>query len=132
MFPIDFYIKGPPVSHQTKNKERLRNWKQRVKNAATKYLPANFEITFENLTIEITFFYEGHSPDVDNVIKPIQDALIGLIYEDDSQFTDTHSRKRALSGSYTIDYTPALADGFGCGQEFVYVKINISSNLEVL
>jgi Holliday junction resolvase RusA-like endonuclease len=33
------------------------------------------------------YIYEGTAADVDNIIKPIQDALKGLAYEDDEQVT---------------------------------------------
>ena len=38
--------------------------------------------------IAITHFYGGASMDVDNIPKPVLDALEGLVYVDDEQLTD--------------------------------------------
>lgn len=62
--------------------------------------------------------------DVDNIIKPIQDALIGLAYIDDTQVTDVLVRKRNLAGEFRIEnMTPTLADGFSRGCEFLYIVV---------
>ena len=42
----------------------------------------------------ITYFHEGSPLDVDNIPKPILDALKGLVYADDSQVSDLLCRKR--------------------------------------
>jgi hypothetical protein len=33
--------------------------------------------------LQITYFYDSVLINVDNIVKPIQDALIGLVYVDD-------------------------------------------------
>ena len=47
--------------------------------------------------VTITCFYRNRQFDLDNILKPILDAINGLIYEDDKQITDLHSHKRVLS-----------------------------------
>ena len=42
----------------------------------------------------ITYFFENVDLDLDNIPKPILDALKGLVYNDDSQITDLICRKR--------------------------------------
>ena len=46
--------------------------------------------------LQITYFYDSVIMDVDNIVKPIQDAIIGLAYIDDDQVTDFFVRKRNL------------------------------------
>ena len=82
--------------------------------------------------LKITYFYDGVSADVDNIVKPIQDALVGLIYADDDQVTDVLCRKRNLNGNFTIPLSPVLAEGFTRGNEFLYVKIEPPPNQEEL
>lgn len=71
--------------------------------------------------------------DVDNIVKPIQDALIGLAYVDDTQVTDVLVRKRNLSGNFRIEnMTPILAEGFSRGNEFLHIVVINSPDPEVL
>ncbi len=74
MLPLEFTIKGPPVSVQTRNKQRLQSWKQNVRASAIAALPAG-SVPFQGqVALVITYYYDGGSPDVDNIIKPIHDA----------------------------------------------------------
>ena len=57
----------------------------------------------------ITYFYEGVALDVDNIPKPILDALKGLVYSDDTEVADLLCRKRDLNGDLRIQDPPALA-----------------------
>ena len=64
------------------------------------------------------------------MIKPIQDALCGLVYEDDNQLTDTHGHLRDLDNVYRVRrMSPALAAGFVSGGPFVHVKIELPPDL---
>jgi crossover junction endodeoxyribonuclease RusA len=131
MVPFDFVIEGPPVSHQTRNKARLRAWKQAVRTAAEQYWPAGDLPSNQDLSIVVTNFYELAAPDVDNIVKPIQDALNGLVYTDDSQITDCHTRKRKITGSFKVKgLSRALADGFVMNKDFVHVKIVLPGSFE--
>jgi hypothetical protein len=60
-----------------------------------------------------TYFFGGASLDVDNMAKPILDALKGLVYSDDSQVTDLLCRKRDLKGDLRIQNpSPVLLASF--------------------
>jgi hypothetical protein len=62
--------------------------------------------------------------DNDNMVKPIQDALIGLVYVDDNQITDTRVRKTDLNGAFRVrGMSAVLAEGFCKGTEFLHIKI---------
>ena len=68
--------------------------------------------------------------DVDNIVKPIQDSLEGLIYINDSQVVEVRSLKRNLSGSFNIqDVTPILANALTSGREFVFLRIDTAEDL---
>ncbi|MEO1653082.1 MAG: RusA family crossover junction endodeoxyribonuclease [Bacteroidota bacterium] len=124
MLPFEFIIEGPPVSVQTKRRQRLQRWKQAVNQAARRYWPPDKAALRIALEIKITYFYEGHTPDLDNIIKPIQDALIGLVYQDDDQIMQTASRKKDINGAYRIrGASPVIMEGFIGGKEFLHIKI---------
>lgn len=83
--------------------------------------------------LQITYFYDSVAMDVDNIVKPIQDAIIGLAYVDDDQVTDVLVRKRDLSGNFKIEnMTSTLAEGFARGNEFLHVVAIDAPDQEVL
>lgn len=75
--------------------------------------------------VTITYFYDRVSLDVDNIPKPILDALKGLGYLDDEQVTDIICRKRNLNTELRIENpSSVLAQGFSRANQFLYVVID--------
>ena len=133
MFPIEFIFDGPPLSLQSTNKVRKRNYRAMVASEASKVLPAGFTPTTDEVEIIITYYYETQSGDVDNIIKPIQDALNGVIYIDDVQVVDTRSRRKDINGSYKIRRVSAkILEGFNRGNDFIHIKIQKFTNNQEL
>lgn len=123
MIPFEFTIHGTPVSLQSRNRARLRAWKTSVANAATAAANGAVAVT-DNVAIEITYYYDGDTPDVDNIIKPIQDAMNGIVYADDNQVVDTRSRKARIDGSFKIVGASAvLLTAFATGTSFLHIKV---------
>lgn len=123
MLPFQFVVAGVPVSLQTRNRPRLQAWKELVAVAAEEIwasdAPDDGDVEFQ-----LTLYYDGAPPDVDNVIKPIQDALVGIVYVDDVQVVKTSSRKRDINGSYRIRHAnAALLQAFSEGTDFVHVLV---------
>lgn len=84
-----------------------------------------------NVHLTLVYLYDADPVDTDNIIKPIQDALIGLIYEDDSLVTDVESHRRSLSDTFDVALCPLLlVRGIISGIECVYVRINSAKALE--
>jgi len=124
MLPFEFTVKGPPVSHQTSNRERLRLWKAKVRSAADVAWNHPDSPESDSVTFSVTYYHEGMTPDVNNIIKPIQDALEGLVYINDKQIADTRSQKRSLDGSYRIrGASSVLLMGFSEGDEFLHIQV---------
>ncbi|WP_222597840.1 RusA family crossover junction endodeoxyribonuclease [Euhalothece natronophila] len=133
MIQLEFIVDGPPVSQQTRRKERLKEWKEIVRQEAEQYWFPGQKTAIGLVMLQITYFYDIVGMDVDNIVKPIQDALIGLAYVDDEQVTDVLVRKRNLSGNFKIeDMTPTLADGFARGNEFLHILVADAPDQEVL
>jgi hypothetical protein len=83
--------------------------------------------------LQITYFYDSVAVDVDNIVKPIQDAIIGLAYVDDDQVTDVLVRKRDLSGNFRVeDMTSILVEGFARGNKFLHIVVIDAPEQEVL
>lgn len=126
MVLLAFVVDGPPVSHQTRNTARLRSWQQLVRAAAATRWPAGTPAVLDRLRFSVTYYHDGVAVriDTDNLVKPMQDALNGMVYVDDRQITDTVVRKTDLNGSFRVrGMSPVLAEGFCRGTEFLYVRI---------
>lgn len=130
MLPFDFVIIGEPVPHRAKDKQALKAWREHVRATAQYYWKENAPLT-DKLSVKITHFYDappgnvGENLDSERIIKPVLDALNGVIYVDDYQIVDLDNRRRNLNGSFRVrGMSPALADGFCKGEEFLHVKID--------
>ena len=83
----------------------------------------------------ITYIYDsvdGASLDVDNIPKPILDALKGLVYLDDAQVTDLLCRKRELYGNLRIQNAiPLLLESLASAQGILHIAVAQSLDQEV-
>jgi crossover junction endodeoxyribonuclease RusA len=83
--------------------------------------------------LSVTYFYESGAMDIDNLLKPISDALKGLVYLDDEQVTDVLCRKRNLNGNLRIEnLSGVLAEGLSRGSQFLYIVVEEAPNQEVI
>ncbi|MDZ7995051.1 MAG: RusA family crossover junction endodeoxyribonuclease [Nostoc sp. EfeVER01] len=136
MTRFEFIVDGPPVSQQARTRgkgNRLQDWKKTVRQEAEKYWSSEQKTATGLVMLQITYFYDYDQIDVDNIVKPIQDAIKGLAYVDDNQVSDLLVRKRNLSGNFTIEnMTPTLAEGFARGNEFLHIVVTNAPNQEVI
>jgi hypothetical protein len=80
------WIPGVPRSMQA---DHLRGYLARVCDAARAVFAS--PLSDYGIEIKIVFIDQGQRPDVDNVVKPITDALQGIVYFNDKQVTDSRS-----------------------------------------
>ncbi|MEH2388503.1 MAG: RusA family crossover junction endodeoxyribonuclease [Nostoc sp.] len=136
MTRFEFIVDGPPVSQQARKRgkgNRLEDWKKTVLQEAEKYWSSEQKTATELVMLQITYFYDSDKMDVDNIVKPIQDAIKGLAYVDDNQVSDLLVRKRNLSSNFRIEnMTSTLAEGFARGNEFLYILVIDAPNQEVI
>jgi crossover junction endodeoxyribonuclease RusA len=135
MLPFEFIVQGPPVSHQARNRALLQEWRDAVRDAARRRWPGAAPPVATPVQMTLVYFHDGLSVriDTDNLVKPIQDALKGLVYVDDVWITDTRVRKTDLNGAFrTRGMSRVLADGFCEGREFLYVRIELAPDHQEL
>ena len=85
------------------------------------------------IMLTITYFYDSLSIDVDNLPKPIIDALKSLVFLDDDQLTDVTCRKRNLNNRLRIvNPSSILAEGLSRGNEFLYIVVEEAPDQEVI
>ena len=128
MLPFDFVIIGTPVHHRAKDKKALKAWRAHVRMTAQDCW-GDCPPLAEKLYLQITHFYDQPvgqpDPNLDSerIIKPVLDALNGVIYQDDYQIAELDTRRRNLNGSFRVKgMSVALAEGFCQGDEFLHIK----------
>jgi hypothetical protein len=127
---FEFLIPRCPLSLQTKNRANLQAWKKYVAEEATKVWHGTM-IQTGDLELLLVYLFDLTPPDTDNIVKPIQDALVGLVFLDDDLISDVESHKRSLVGTFDLTRLPdLLVAGITAGQECVYVKVSTSQPLE--
>lgn len=78
----------------------------------------------DRVRVAVVYYYETSPPDVDNFHKPIQDALQGIVYENDRQVSDAAPSKREVNGSFRVrGMSAVLAEGFVSDVEFLYIRV---------
>ncbi len=127
---LEFLIPKRPLSLQG-NRESLKEWKSYVRLTAAQNWTVLSPIQNSNLRLTLVYLCDDSPPDIDNIIKPIQDALVGLVYEDDSLIADVDSHRRFLSEPLDLAKLPGLlVQGALIGKECVYVRVSQSKTLE--
>lgn len=128
---FEFLIPKRPVSSQTKNRSHLQKWKDYVQAEAAKSWTG---VPHSGIDLHLTLVYlcdDSDPVDTDNIIKAIQDALIGLIYADDRLVTDVEAHRRPLTGTFDLTRCPpVLIQGLTTGAECVYVRVSNPDSLE--
>ncbi|HCQ21778.1 MAG: endodeoxyribonuclease RusA [Aphanizomenon flos-aquae LD13] len=126
---FEFLIPRRPVS--TNNDKRRQEWIRLVNKEAKKFWTGSSPIKDANLQLTLIYLCRDNPPDTDNIIKPFQDALNKLVYEDDRLVSDVESHRRFLSEPIDMTNLPLLLrKGVIIGKECVYVKVSESQPLE--
>jgi Holliday junction resolvase RusA-like endonuclease len=127
---VNFLLPGRPVSHQAKDAKNKSAWRDYVFGRAMNAWPGK---PLRNYPLKFTMVYlsEDTAPgDINNFVKPVQDALCALIYADDSMIRDVSAHMRLLSEQIAIHGLPRLlAEAIIQGQACVYIAISDSPEL---
>lgn len=125
MEPLDFVVQGFPRTSQTKSSKSRQVWREAIRVAAAAAQPSGADLLQGELSAQIVYFYtDSTSLDVDNIIKPILDALTGLVFEDDSTIFQVTCRKTLQADGLIVRDAPSsLIRGLEAGRDFVYVRI---------
>jgi hypothetical protein len=87
-----------------------------------------FQSSTDEMTLRVAYFYVNEAAaDLDNIVKPIQDALQGLVYDDDEQVVDLVASMRRKQVDESLELTATLARGFLGGSDFIYVSVDRST-----
>ena len=105
--PIEFIMEGTPRSAQRHGGRRrdvsLSRWREQVAQEAT--LRYGLAPTSADVIVAITCFHTRSVTalaDVDNMAKPVLDALKGVVWVDDKQVRDLVTRRRYLTSDISV------------------------------
>lgn len=85
-FPIEFVVEGTPVSAQSGRRRSVRQWQARIIDASRRILPEGHFASSAPISVLLYYFpIAAMVGDIDNIVKPILDAMCRHIYLDDHQ-----------------------------------------------
>jgi crossover junction endodeoxyribonuclease RusA len=121
---IEFCVQGGPVSAQTSQRDGLRAWKRRVTVACRQAWPKGRSPLEGDLTVKIAFYRETVLGDVDNLTKPILDAMQSVVYANDRQVSDVTAARRDINARFRVRHiSMPLATAFSRGEQFVHIRV---------
>ena len=134
MLSYDFLIEGRPLSVHARSRVAQSEWKERVRIHAIRASPPIPPFTQSAVRLTIVFLcQERWQLDVDNVIKPIQDALALVFYADDAVVSDVDAHRRTWTDPGDAALLPRLLQApWEERRECVYVRVQESPPLEKL
>jgi crossover junction endodeoxyribonuclease RusA len=125
-FPIEFLVYGTAVSLQSKRPESRTEWKERVKGASKNAIPQPHFAS--DAPISVTLYYLPEAAmrgDVDNIVKPILDALSGHIYIDDRQVERLVVQKFEPGMAFTFkNPSQTFASALGGERPVLYIRLS--------
>jgi crossover junction endodeoxyribonuclease RusA len=126
---FEFVVVGKPRSVNAKPRS-LNKWKQTVGAAATKLWGSAELIIQEQISVFIVYFHKDKtSLDVDNIAKPVIDALKGSIVHDDFIVAQVVCRRTKVTEELIVSSIPdVLAEHFGVTTDFIYIKLTNGPN----
>lgn len=131
--PFEFVVYGTPRSHSAASTASRRLWQEHVRRAAMAALPANATPLEEPLVFRLLYVYVNErTADLDNIVKPIQDALKNLVYVDDLLVSDLVASVRSKANVLPPVESPLLEKGLKGDSDFVYILIDNAGVVEAL
>lgn len=128
LFPLEFFIEGVPISLGASGRSKTR-WKTVVADAARKMQDGIDQSEFQNeRALALTLYYFPSAPmqgDIDNILKPVLDALIGVAYPDDNRVERVVSQKFEPEVGWTFSSpSERLAAVLDVAPPVLYIRID--------
>jgi Holliday junction resolvase RusA-like endonuclease len=132
MAVLEFIVSGTPVSVQA-SRDTRRFWQQRVATAASQAAGEWVPSGVDKVVLSVAYFYvDEPAADLDNIVKPLQDALKRIAYEDDVQVADLIASMRPNTEGRRLKLlTEMLTAALSGESDFVYVRVGHASRIEV-
>ena len=129
--PFDFVVAGRAVSQRAKSSASRERWRLQIRAAAEAHW-GDADPEAGPLSVTVSYLSIDPGVDVDNIPKPILDALKGLVFADDEQVIDLQCRKRRLMSDLEIVNPPVqLLEYIADRQHVLHVVVVRATDSEV-
>jgi crossover junction endodeoxyribonuclease RusA len=124
-FPLEFQLEAVPLSLKASSTSRDA-WKEQIRMAVNEILDPSGWATKSPVSVTIFYFPDGPmNGDIDNIVKPILDALMPRIYVNDAQVERVWVQKFESEKSFRIDNpTVKLAAAIDAERPIVYIRVD--------
>jgi crossover junction endodeoxyribonuclease RusA len=125
-FPLEFLVAGTPVSLSAKRRESLDQWKGRIIDASRSILPEGHFATGNPVAATLFYFPAAEmAGDIDNIVKPVLDALGKHIYVDDRQVHRVLVQKFEPGNVFGFGApSPTLQDALNRAKPLLYIRLS--------
>lgn len=125
-FPLEFIASGTPVSGQSASRRSKDEWKQRIKDASSAILPEAHLATEAPMAVTLYYFpVEPMQGDIDNIVKPILDAMSPHVYLDDKQVVRLVVQKfETVRGNEFTQPSEVLRRALETARPVMYVRLS--------
>lgn len=122
---------GTPISQQARS-SAIRFWQERIRAAARAAWPQAEPPAIQRVSVRVGYYYVESGPDLDNILKPIIDALKLVIVADDELIDDIVASKRPKANFRAVRVSPVLAEALAGNSDFIHVVVALAGGAEVL
>jgi crossover junction endodeoxyribonuclease RusA len=120
---FEFCVYGRPISARSRSRLLLAEWRRHVRAAVLARWSAG-QLPYAVAVLRITHYAPKPVADMDNLIKPVRDALQSILYVDDRVVQDVTGNWRKLDIPFRLrTLSPTLADAFGDGRPFMHIRL---------
>lgn len=125
-FPLEFLVAGTPVSLSAKRRESVDQWKSRVIDATKSVLPDAHFATRQPVSATLFYFPAAEmAGDIDNIVKPVLDALGRHVYVDDRQVHRVLVQKFEPTNVFDFGApSPTLREALNRTKPVLYVRLS--------
>ncbi len=126
-FPVEVVIGATPVSQQTENRARLKEWKDFVADQIRCEHPPGCWAYEGPVIVTIYYFPPTEMQgDIDNIVKPLLDAMCKLVYMDDKQVESVYVRKYEPNRLVKFEaVTERLEDALNMERPALYIRVDL-------
>src|SRR5271169_4052602 len=125
-FPIEFLVRGTPVSLSSPNAIAREQWKNRIKDASSSALPSPHFASVERVAVTIYYFpAEPMQGDVDNIVKLILDGMCRHVFVDDRQVERIVIQKFEPGSIFSFSKpAPLMIEAINGQKPILYIRVS--------
>ncbi len=126
-YPLEFFVLGTPISLQARNSRAV--WMAKVTDIAQRRIKETDELGFlyrRPFAVTIYYFSAAHMEgDIDNIVKPILDALANVAYVNDNDVERIVAQKFEPEVDWSFaDPSFQLAAALETDPPVVYIRVD--------